>query len=442
MLPQFAYLFLMDLTKIRNTTFEDYSSNEPGFADAMLQAYIAAFSAPPTGKLSHDFLKKINRIAMSHRGSTGDYKTVANNYKVYFPQYQDKYVPNYSATYTGLMEFLLYWRMQNPSMHGVQFKSVKDPKNFFLLDLIEGQIVCLEKNGQPASHETVESLISNIDYECIIHSGLSATGGISELTTNAIQKTFDEFDEDMRVARTEDEKLYAIAKQVQHVAQAHPFNDGNIRTTYIALNKLLRDRGLRLSILLDPNRLDCCDLKLIVTMIKEGQRIYSNLLTHRDLTPFLACTTDSYFETITCPLYDIGSHLTEVFLHEVALKESLLTTNHCHAALYTPAPNQEMIDKFSAIELANPECRPMFIKHISAKNYDVALRNACLHRECKTIDFLLDNCPDMDLNGTSKNGNTALDWLEQHEENVEIKAVKSRLVVLGAIAKNQKPCSL
>lgn len=44
--PEFTHLFLMDLTRIRSQTFDLYAANEPGFADAMLQAYITAFQAP------------------------------------------------------------------------------------------------------------------------------------------------------------------------------------------------------------------------------------------------------------------------------------------------------------------------------------------------------------------------------------------------------------
>ncbi len=90
MLPQFAYLFLMDLTRLQSQTFDKYAAKEPGFADAMLQAYITAFQEPLTQKLTHAFLQTINRIAMSHRGGTGRYKTVANHYKVYFQHYGKK----------------------------------------------------------------------------------------------------------------------------------------------------------------------------------------------------------------------------------------------------------------------------------------------------------------------------------------------------------------
>lgn len=354
MLPQFLYLFLMDLTKIPTKTFDQYSSNEPGFSDSMLQAYLTAFSAP-----------------------------------------------------------------------------------YFLFDFIDDQIVCLDKNGDLAPQETLDSLCANPNYECIVHSGLSQKQNTQELTWNALQKVFDEFDADIRIAMTEDQKIYAIAKQIQHIAQAHPFDDGNIRTAYIALNKLLKDYGLRLSILIDPNRLDCCDLKLIVDMIKEGQDIYTNLVRHRDPNMFYVVTSDPYFKTISCPPYEIHSALYDTFLSDVVLKESTPSIETCNTTFFNPAANQKIIDKFQTTPFNNPQCRALIAKHINAEKYGTALRNVCLHREYAAIHFLLDNIPHLDLNGQSKDGNTALDWLETHEENEEIVAIKSRLIELGGLTKSQ-----
>lgn len=426
----------MDLTRIPTKTFDQYSSNEPGFADSMLQAYISAVAAPPCRKLSHDFLQNINRIAMSHKGGTGQYKTATNTYKVYFPHYNGRYVFNYSATHKGVMEFMTYWKKQTPPINVIQFKSITDPKNYFLLDLRDDQIVCLDKHGNVAPQESFDTLSINPDYECIVHC-VCRTSNVQELTQNTLQRIFDEFDEDIRVAVTEDQKIYAIAKQIQHIAQAHPFEDGNIRTAYIALNKLLREHGLRLSILIDPNRLDCCDLKLIVDMIKEGQDIYSKLLRHRGPNMFSAVTSDPYLKTISCPPYEIQSALCDTFLSDVVLKECLPSIETCNATLFNPAANQEIIDKFGEVSFHNPQCRSIIAKHISAENYGIALRNACLYREYAVIHFLLDNIPDLDLNGQSKDGNTALDWLEKHGTDADINAVKSRLIELGALSKNQ-----
>ncbi|MEI6094694.1 MAG: hypothetical protein WCR08_04380 [Gammaproteobacteria bacterium] len=165
MLPQFAYLFLMDLTRLQSQTFDTYAAKEPGFADAMLQAYITAFQEPLTQKLTHAFLQTINRIAMSHRGGTGRYKTVANHYKVYFQHYGKTCVSNYSATPSGFLELLTYWRKQTPSMHGIQFKSVLKPSHYYLVDLIDDNIACMDKDGAITTKESLATLMVSQDYE-------------------------------------------------------------------------------------------------------------------------------------------------------------------------------------------------------------------------------------------------------------------------------------
>ena len=246
-----------------------------------------------------------------------------------------------------------------------------------------------------------------------------------------------EYDEDIKIAVTDDEKLTAIAKMIQHIAQAHPFEDCNIRTAYISLNKLLRDHGLHLSILLDPNRLDCCDLELVVTMIKEGQRIYLSLRRHTNPIEFQAVTTDSYFQTIICPPYDIGSALCDVFLHDIVLKDSLPQQDTHPSAFFKPASNQKIIDAFTQLQLKNEACRPLISKHVITENYETALRNACFHRELAAIHFLLAFFPSLNLNGQSKNGNTALDWLNQHAPDDELDAVLARLGGLGALTQEK-----
>ena len=440
MLPQFTYLFLMDLTRIPMQTFDQYADNEPGFTEAMLQAYITAFQAPKSQKLSHDFLQTINRIAMSHRGSTGRYKTAANNYKVYFQYYKNAYAPKYSATHKGVVEFLNYWRKESPSMHGIQFKSVSDPSDYYLIDLIDGHIVCMNKGGQQVTDRSLETLMSNPEYECFIHSGLSQIHNVMALTIHAMQKVFNEYDDDIRVAVTEDDKIIAIARLIQHIAQAHPFDDGNIRTAYIAMNKLLRDHGLRLSILLDPNRLDCCDLASIVTMIKEGQRIFANLRNHSDLRDFPAITSDLYFQTISCPGCAIDSQLCNQFLQEVVLIDSLPFQESHPSPFFKPDPNSALMTALEHLTFKHEPCRPILTKHIAASNYEIALRNACFYGECAAIRCLIDNLPTLNLNGQSKDGSTALDYLDQlAPEDPNICAIKSRLRGLGALTKAELP---
>ena len=82
----------------------------------------------------------------------------------------------------------------------------------------------------------------------------------------------------IEIASNEEEKITGFADLVQQIDQLHPFSDANIRTCYILLNKLLFDHKMPLCILVNPNRLDCCDLEEVVRSIREGQKIFQQWL--------------------------------------------------------------------------------------------------------------------------------------------------------------------
>lgn len=104
---------------------------------------------------------------------------------------------------------------------------------------------------------------------------------------------------------------------------------------------------------------------------------------------------------------------------------------------FKPASNQKIIDAFTQLQLKNEACRPLISKHVITENYETALRNACFHRELAAIHFLLAFFPSLNLNGQSKNGNTALDWLNQHAPDDELDAVLARLGGLGALTQEK-----
>lgn len=429
MLPQFAYLFLMDLTRIRFSTFDQYEQKEPGFADAMLQAYIWALQTTSQQALDHDFIKKINQIAMSHQGHAGRYKTIANTYTVYFSQCGEQHIFNYSATKQGVIEFLSYWRKKTPTMHIIQFKSKKNPNKSYFIDETHGKLVCLDMKGNLVLTETFESLQANPDNECIVHTGLCLNPqNLHAYTEASMQQIFEDYTREIKAANTNTDKITVIAKQVQRIAQVHPFSDGNIRTCYIVLNKLLKDHDLPFSILLDPNRLDCCDLEQVVSMIKEGQKIYLNVLKHTNPEVFECQTSDSIFQTQQLPGYAIASVYLESFLNAVTMSAKSPSMFN----LFRASP----VQVFDLPYDKNKKSHSIIMKHIQAGHYETALRNACVFGECMFIHLLLDHFPSIQLNGKTSQGKTAMDLLPTQDTEALLN-VKQRLSLLGAATSEQ-----
>ena len=61
----FVYLFFTDIAQLVFKTYPQYETKEPGFAIPFLHAYIAAFQEKSTGKISHEILKKINKLSLN-----------------------------------------------------------------------------------------------------------------------------------------------------------------------------------------------------------------------------------------------------------------------------------------------------------------------------------------------------------------------------------------
>jgi hypothetical protein len=86
---------------------------------------------------------------------------------------------------------------------------------------------------------------------------------------------FDAYRTEIGRARTEDDKLRAIARCCQDLDQSHVFEDGNIRTVaFLVMNKLLAENGLSPAILDEPNCFDGFSVDQLVGEIRAGQATF------------------------------------------------------------------------------------------------------------------------------------------------------------------------
>jgi prophage maintenance system killer protein len=231
---------------------------------------------------------------------------------------------------------------------------------------------------------------------------------IQDEVEQGMQQIFDEFHEEIASAV---DKIPVIAKCIQHIDQLHPFVDGNIRTCYVLLNKLLSDYGLPLTILLNPNKLDACSLDEVIQMIRDGQVIYQQLINNTDPNQFVVKTNEKILElqSIICPPNDLNL-------------QKLL------GAFY-----RSFIHREQGSGLSKATAQRFFS---SNKDFSCALRNACNKRELGIITELLGSNKTIDVNQQSSNGNTALDWFDKSGVAVEhdlFKEVREILVAKGAL---------
>lgn len=420
----FLYLFTMDINRIPLQSYEVYESYEPGFSVPFIRAYIAAFKEEMNGKLSHALLKKINRIAMDHMPSHFDqYRSQPGNFLISFEKYGKKSNFGYSATLEGLQEFISYWIDQQKSHHMLSFqpKGNLNIDSFAIVSEYKKTFWCMASNGSitreefnPVIHNPlVKALSENSDYEFYINTMVFApdsTENIQRKTEQYMQQIFDDFHKEIASTTSAEGKISIIAKHIQRIEQLHPFEDGNIRTCHILLNKLLSDYGLPLSILFNPNKLDACSLSDVINMIKDGQAIYQQLINNTLSTEFEIITNENIdiLQSIKCPPHD--------------LKQPVLLDSFFNS----------IINRQQVYGLSKATAQRFF----SSKNdFSCALRNACNKRELSIIKELLESNKKIELNQQSSNGNTALDWLDMSTVSVDsdlLIQVRTLLVEKGA----------
>lgn len=421
----FLYLFIMDVNRIPLQSYETYENYEPGFTIPFIRAYIAAFKEEMNGKLSHALLKKINETAMSHMpGRFGQYRDISGHFLISFEKYKQKSNLGYSATLEGLQEFISYWLDHKKSHHMLSFHptSNSDIDSFGMVSENNKTYFCQVTDGKltrevfkPIVHNPIiKTLNENPEYEFYINTMVFEPGSkenIPKKTEQCMQQIFDDFHKEIASAISAEDKIVIIAKHIQRIEQLHPFKDGNIRTCYILLNKLLSDYGLPLCILLNPNKLDACPLNDVINMIKDGQIIYQQLINNTLSTEFVIKTRESIalLQTINCPPHD--------------LEIPELLNAFCSAVI-----NREQI-----LGLSKDTAQRFFS---SKSDFSCALRNACNKRELLIIKELLDSNKKIDFNQESSNGNTALDWLDVSTVSVDsdlLIQVRELLVAKGAI---------
>lgn len=105
------------------------------------------------------------------------------------------------------------------------------------------------------------------------------------------QELLDRCYDGVRKAGDDEAKLRAIATCCQDLLQSHVFNDGNLRTVKVLLNKLLLDAGLSPAIMHRPENIDGLGIDELVAQIKKGQIAFQSF---RDQPEAIALTVEDH----------------------------------------------------------------------------------------------------------------------------------------------------
>ncbi len=246
---------------------------EPGFYDSLRSACLyASEHLDPQEKLTIPFYRQIHRLACAHFNGKATSTEMTAKWAGHFrpakycQMMRDKfYFELPGVDYIEMRKKLVLYRQIDIFMS----KQVDIPAETIASNCLEqlgitiGEAFeCMDHNVQLREEEqakivqinqTIEQKIGKVAtvtsdrYKMRIDYHLKA----SEVKSH-LKKVFDQFNEEMSRAVSEEEKIRAIANLFQLLEWMHPFHDGQGRTDLILLATLLSAHGLNPPILESP----------------------------------------------------------------------------------------------------------------------------------------------------------------------------------------------
>ena len=299
-LQKFSYLFFVDINGLNSNTYAEYEKREAGYVQSMIEGYKVAFNEKLDRQISIDFVKKIHLSSMNHRQdkSLGMIKDSSNFFCLNLPILKNEEklikVVNPNATKEGFWQLANNWLIgQKNPIHFIHLKSggcelyftpinAFGKKGLWVQVMGNGKLFC--EPYEEKYNALIEQFLENSSFECFVNSTSTdmwpylGYGSLQEVVTNKMQEICDSYNISIMQANTNDEKLEIIVKHVQLIDQLHPFLDGNVRTCYILLNRLLHEEKMPISLQINPNRFDGLSIAQLANSVKEGQGYFATLI--------------------------------------------------------------------------------------------------------------------------------------------------------------------
>ena len=459
MRADFVYLFLCDPFEYEREKYLDYVERENGYGPCLLNAYLAAFEEPKDGKITIDLLKKIHKYAMAFQQDAEQLKTTFSAVPIapverFISENQQFVDSGYNITSAGLNELIHHWFISDEiSPLSFIYKlrgKIQEEHHLYKKDSKLHQTILSDKGIQNniLNEASFIKAVNQIyvtpgDYYLIsLEKEPHITLGF--VNEKILKKIIGDYEAAMEIAHTDNEKITTIAKYLQRIQQFHPFKDGNARTIYVLLNKLLRDYNLPLTILLNPNRLDGWSLNEVVGMITQGQIHFRTLCEHEIGNLILVSENELLLETqqITFrpqALFDIPESLISRFIQVISnpnRQELAAAGPYNRQRFFSVSVEQDIVKTDLLRQLEQFRIDKSYVKLFQALDkgeYELGFRIACAGAKDPNIPLLiLDVIQTLDLNplAQSTNGNTAIDWLNQNGALGEMKIQIQQRILL------------
>ncbi|WP_158618899.1 Fic family protein [Legionella qingyii] len=462
---KYLHLFFIDIINLSQTNnIQAFENREAGYTKAMLNAYNYAFNDSLTDGLSPEIICGIHAQALAHQPNChpGQLKNSPNFFTVGLaelrtPDGRILQPINPNGSQQGFEEFLKFWFVdkQNP-FHYIHFKPTNlSGQEVFLYPfnskLKKGLSVIFQQRqffgvtsktedyfpNATGFNKLFASLLTNTEYKCFINilenKLLPASGNrlsIQKLMKKELKDLCNSYNEAVSKAGTNDEQILRII--VQHVKllnQLHPFADGNCRTFYILLNRLLAKNNLPLCLIIDPNRLEMLSTDEALEVVKKGQKDYLALMNNEK--PSIVDTLNSTQLEIDIEPMELPASPPAIDSFVAIIEENLLSLksnnddqnskigthiepqfSFLHQLNSEQYHHERLMTKAKKLCGDNENFIPL-LNAIDKKDYSLALRKASSVVNLPLLKLILSYQEKLkiDVNLPSSNGYTALDWV-------------------------------
>ena len=311
------YLWLVDVFRCnqKKNILEDFENREPGYSQSLAEAYLYALNLQEcTGIMDIDVLKGIHKRAMTFKSNRqnnvpGAIRRSPNNI---LGSTKVDTMAGVNGSINGYFQFIIDWfiRRDNPAYFCLHFADSfnilsgkklivlnynKNSRKFrivtgvttsdlFLNEVTMGELINLieELNGdQGVIMEYTTSQV--IDPDAQVFEALDMEPKeIEKTVTCLVEDIMKDFNEQIVKLETVEDKVRCIVEHIQLIEQVHPFEDGNMRSLAILMNKLLRDHGCGMSLMMNQNVFDFHSVDEIVPMVMDGIERFKLIKAQKD----------------------------------------------------------------------------------------------------------------------------------------------------------------
>jgi|GEM_PF-6459532 hypothetical protein len=248
---------------------DKFDEKEKGYMEGLTEVLNIMLSQPPGTRLTvgqivkyHDIVAEtINKYPENNLGKPNEHFELGiRSGTTGFGFILDREDPHCNATVEGILE--LVESIQEEIRNGAT-PSLSIEINIPGSDKLEELVITAEPIN-------MEELTERLRKSTV--GALTVTAQDKESIANRFNKIIETFYQELDLAGSEDDKLRAIAKFIHSLEFTHGFEDANCRTVVMELSIwALRECGLSLAMLKNPNRFDLFSVSQLVDELKEGR---------------------------------------------------------------------------------------------------------------------------------------------------------------------------